>query len=114
MDKAQVYDLLIEIKENYPNFDVSPENVDRHLKYLHDFSFEAAMQNVDEHVKTGKYYPNIAEIRGRLGEQIEREQMKVLTEQHFANLDTWSTNSKPPPEGYWDDVKRKIRGKANA
>lgn len=59
MDKAQVYDLLIEIKENYPNFDVSPENVDRHLKYLHDFSFEAAMQNVDEHVKLVSITPTL-------------------------------------------------------
>lgn len=114
MDKAQVYDLLIEIKENYPNFDISPENVERHFKHLHDFPFEAAMQNVDEHIKTGKYYPNIAEIRGRLGEQIERERMKESTAEHFANLDSWSAASEPPPPGYWEKVKRMIQGEADA
>jgi flagellar biosynthesis regulator FlbT len=77
VERAQVFDLLIEIKENYPNFDVSAESVERHLKHLHDFPFGVAMQNVDEHVKTGKYYPNIAEIRGSLGEQVEGERMKA-------------------------------------
>ncbi|WP_052429615.1 replicative helicase loader/inhibitor [Paenibacillus borealis] len=113
MEKLEVILLVRTIKANYPGFDKSPENIERLYKYLKDFPFEAAKENVDAHIKTKEFPPNVAEIRGRLGEQIEREQMKILTDQHFANLDTWSASSKPPPEGYWDEVKRKIRGEAN-
>ncbi|MNP18946.1 hypothetical protein D3C76_1114520 [compost metagenome] len=109
MEKAEVFDLLIAIKENYPNFDVSDENVDRHFKYLHDFPFEKAIQNVDEHIRTSKYWPNIAEIRGSLGEQIERDRMKAATAEYFAAREEAAKHACPPPPGWKEDILAKLR-----
>ncbi|WP_145404264.1 replicative helicase loader/inhibitor [Paenibacillus silvae] len=109
MDRAQIFDLLIEIKENYPSFDVSEENVDRHMKYLHDFPFEVAQQNLQEHVRTGKWPPNIAEIRGRMGEQIERDRMRALTETYFAEREAAAQVACPPPPGWKDGLIERLR-----
>ncbi|WP_194166136.1 replicative helicase loader/inhibitor [Paenibacillus glucanolyticus] len=109
MNKAEIIDLLIVIKENYPNFDVSDENVERHLKYLHDFSFQAAMRNVDEHIRTSKYPPNIAEIRGSLGEQIERDRMKSFTQEYFAERARAREEACPPPPGWKESIYAKLR-----
>ncbi|MGG1880153.1 replicative helicase loader/inhibitor [Paenibacillus cisolokensis] len=108
MDKAEVIELLIVIKENYPNFNVSDETVDRHLKYLHDFPFQAAIRNVDEHIRTSKYPPNIAEIRGSLGEQIERDRMKSSTEEYFAERARAKQEACPPPPGWKESIYAKL------
>lgn len=109
MDRAEIFDLLIEIKENYPHFDVSEENVDRHMKYLHDFSFEAAQQNLQEHVRTGKWPPNIAEIRGQLGEQLERDRMRAVTAEFFAKREAAAELASPPPPGWKDGLIERLR-----
>ncbi|WP_339309753.1 replicative helicase loader/inhibitor [Paenibacillus sp. FSL k6-2145] len=109
MDRAEIFDLLIEIKENYPHFDVSEENVDRHMKYLHDFSFEAAQQNLQEHVRTGKWAPNIAEIRGQLGEQLERNRMRAVTAEFFAKREAAAEVACPPPPGWKDGLIERLR-----
>lgn len=113
MNKAEVIDLFIEIKQEYPQFNDSVEEVDRHLKYLKDFPFDAALNNVEQHIKTSKWPPGISEIRGSLGEQIERDRMKMMTSEHFANLDSWGLGS-VPPDGYWESVMQKLRGDAGA
>ncbi|WP_410771004.1 hypothetical protein [Fontibacillus sp. BL9] len=108
MEKAEVFDLLIEIKENYPNFDVSNENVERHLKYLHDFPFDKAIRNLDEHIRTSKYPPNIAEIRGSVGEQMERDRMKAATAEYFAAREEAAKNACPPPLGWKEELYAKL------
>ncbi|MBU5673216.1 hypothetical protein [Paenibacillus brevis] len=108
MEKAEVFDLLIAIKENYPNFDVSDENVERHFKYLHDFPFDKAIQNLDEHIRTSKYHPNIAEIRGSVGEQIERDRMKAATAEYFAERAEAAKHACPPPPGWKEAIYAKL------
>ncbi|MOA34327.1 hypothetical protein D3C78_1556950 [compost metagenome] len=100
--------MLIAIKENYPNFDVSDENVKRHLKYLYDFPFEIAVRNVDEHIRTSKYPPNIAEIRGSVGEQIERDRMKAATAEYFAEREEAAKHASPPPLGWKEAIYAKL------
>lgn len=114
MNKLEVAKLYKDIKKRYANFDASLHAVEEDLGMLHDIPYDVAYSNVRQHIMTSDFPPKISQIRGRLGEQMERDRMKNMTEQHFANLDTWSSSSKPPPEGYWDEVKRKIRGEANA
>ncbi|MFF2016254.1 MULTISPECIES: hypothetical protein [Paenibacillus] len=114
MNKLEVAKLYKEIKKRYANFDASLQAVEEDLGMLHDIPYDVAYSNVRQHIMTSDFPPKISQIRGRLGEQIERERMKEATTQHFQNLDAWSTASKPPPAGYWDDVRRKIRGEANA
>lgn len=114
MNKAEVAMLVRAIKANYPGFDSSSENIDRLTGLLRDFPYEVALGNVRQHILTERFPPNVAEIRGRLGEQLERERMREATEQHFENLEAWSAAAKPPPAGYWEEVKRRIRGEADA
>lgn len=110
MNKSQVFDLMIEIKKNYSNFDVSEDEVNRHHKYLKDFSLDAAMKNVDDHIKTNKYPPNIADIRGRLGDQLDSQRSKEAAAVHEEKLATWERDNKPPPEGYWANIRTRLRG----
>ncbi|MDN8592058.1 replicative helicase loader/inhibitor [Paenibacillus sp. 11B] len=109
MDRAEIFDLLIEIKENYPHFDVSEENVDRHMKYLHDFSFEAAQQNLQEHVRTGKWPPNIAEIRGNLGDQEARQRELEATRAYLDQREANRAKATLPPAGWKDGLLAKLR-----
>lgn len=108
MDRAEIIDLLIVIKENYPSFDASEENIDRHFKYLHDFPFDRAVQNVDEHIRTSKFPPNIAEIRGSLGEQMERSRMRFATEEYFAEREEARKHACSPPPGWKEGIYAKL------
>ncbi|MDO7908458.1 replicative helicase loader/inhibitor [Paenibacillus sp. JX-17] len=109
MDRAEVFELLIVIKENYPNFDVSDASVERHLKYLKDFPFETAVSNVEQHVLTSRFAPNIAEIRGSVGDQREHEQLKAATQQHFDKLESWEQTAAPPPPGLREALHARLR-----
>jgi hypothetical protein len=105
--KDEVIGLMIEIKEEYPFFDVSDENIDRHYKYLKDFPFEEAMNNVVQHIKAdSKKHPGIADIRGRLGDLQDSQRSKEETDSYFAQLELWKMNAAPPPEG----LRSKIHG----
>lgn len=110
MNKSEVFELMIEIKKNYAAFDVSGEEVERHFKHLKDFPIAAAMKNVDAYVKTNQYPPKIADIRGRLGEQMAGELSKQLAAQYEANLTLWSSENSEPPEGYWQSIRDRLRG----
>lgn len=108
MDRAEIIDLFIEIKQEYPYFNDSDDEVDRHLKYLKDFPFDAALRNVEQHIKTNKRPPGIAEIRGSLGEQIERDRMKTATEEYFEERARARQQACPPPPGWKEAIYEKL------
>ncbi|KZS45729.1 hypothetical protein AWU65_07285 [Paenibacillus glucanolyticus] len=110
MNRAEVFDLLIAIKENYPHFDASDENVNRHLKYLHDFPYTTAMANLDEHIRTGKWPPNIAEIRGNLGDQEARLQELSDTQAYLQEREVSRKQATLPPPGWKDGLIAKLIG----
>lgn len=112
MDKIEVQDLLEEIKKEYPNFDVSVENENRLYKYLSDFPFKAALKNVEDHIKTNRFPPTIADIRGRLGDLQDSQRSKEETASYFAQLDASRLCNVPPPTGYWDHLRKLVRGEA--
>ncbi|MNC27787.1 hypothetical protein D3C75_759750 [compost metagenome] len=114
MNKLEVAKLYKEIKKRYANFDASLPAVEEDLNMLKDIPYEVAYSNVRQHIMTSDFPPKISQIRGRLGEQIERERMREATELHFENLEAWSSAAKPPPAGFWEEVKRRIRGEADA
>lgn len=108
MEKVEVIILVRSIKANYPGFDKSPENIDRLHKYLYDFPFEAAKENVDKHIMTEKFPPNIAEIRGRVGEQREHERLKAETAEYFSERDAARAAAVPPPPGWKEEIYAKL------
>ncbi|MEK4117663.1 replicative helicase loader/inhibitor [Paenibacillus sp. FSL W8-0919] len=108
MNRAEVIDLFIEIKQEYPYFNDSDDEVDRHYKYLKDFPFEAALRNVEQHIKTSKRPPGISEIRGSLGEQIERDRMKSYTQEYFTERARAKQEACPPPPGWKESIYAKL------
>ncbi|WP_028590327.1 replicative helicase loader/inhibitor [Paenibacillus massiliensis] len=109
MERADVIRLVMIIAESYPTFDDSDENIDRHAKYLRDFPLDTAIQNVEQHIMTNKFPPTIAEIRGRLGEQIERERMKAVTSDYFAERESAAREACPPPTGWKEALIANLR-----
>lgn len=99
MNKAEVAKLVRAIKANYPGYDSSGENIDRLCRYLHDFPYEAAVENVRQHILTERFPPNIAEIRGRIGDQIDRDRMREQTREMFDEWDRKAARAVPPPSG---------------
>lgn len=109
MNRSEVVSLLLEILEEYPQFDTSDKEIDRHFKYLKDFKFEDALANIDQHIKTKGFPPKISEIRGQLGEQIDRQRSKDASQAHFDQLDEWEAKSAPPPPGLREKIYDLLR-----
>lgn len=115
MNRADVIELFIEIKQEYPFFDDSDSNIDRYLDYLADVPFAMAMASTKEYIRTQhKREPGIADIRGRFDDERRAQRSKDAATAHFANLDAWGAADKPPPPDYWERGRRLIRGEADA
>lgn len=110
MNKSEVIELLKILKRTYPNIDTSAEGVEHYCKYLRDFSFAAAKENVKRHIMTDRFPPTIADIRGRLGDQIDSQRSKEETASYFAQLEASRLCNVPPPTGYWEHLRTTIRG----
>ncbi|RJX40900.1 hypothetical protein D3P09_02445 [Paenibacillus pinisoli] len=114
MNKLQVIDLFGIIKRSYPGFDASPQNVEHYSKYLQDFPYETAYENVEKYILSERFAPTIADIRGKLGDQMDSQRSKEAAAAHIANLEVWGTDSTPPPANYWERGRQLLRGGANA
>lgn len=108
MEKLEVILLVRTIKANYPGFDQSTENINRLHRYLKDFPFETAKENIDTHIMTEKFPPNVAEIRGRIGEQRDHERLKADTAEYFAERDAARAAAVPPPLGWKEEMYAKL------
>ncbi|MDB4868272.1 MAG: hypothetical protein JWR03_2605 [Cohnella sp.] len=113
MNKAEVAELMKVIKRTYPSFDASAESVNHHFKYLQDFPFQAAQENVDQHILTERFPPIIADIRGRIGDQLDSQRSKEEADSYFAQFELFLQGSAPPPAGNMDRIRQMCRGQAN-
>ncbi|WP_246590742.1 hypothetical protein [Paenibacillus sophorae] len=111
---VEIAELYKHIKRHYPFFDASVEKVKEDYRYLKDFPADEARANVDQHILTETTEPKIAHIRGRMGDQLDSRRSKEAAAEHFAQLDAWSANNTPPPEGYWEAMKQKLRSGTDA
>ncbi|MCL6661749.1 hypothetical protein [Paenibacillus amylolyticus] len=109
MERADVLRLFVVITDEYPNFDDSDENVDRHLKELKDFPFETAIQNVERHIKTNGFYPKISEIRGFAADQSARERELEATRAYLDQREANRAKATLPPPGWKDELLAKLR-----
>ncbi|AJS59230.1 hypothetical protein [Paenibacillus sp. IHBB 10380] len=108
MHRGEVAALLIAIKKNYSWFDTSDENIDFHLKKLHDFPYPVALKNVEVHILTNDFPPIISQIRGKLPEQQEYDRLKAETQTHLAKLELWEKAACPPPAGMREALHAKL------
>lgn len=110
MEVVEIAELYAHIKRHYPFFDASLSKVKEDHRYLRDFPTDAARDNIDKHIQTETATPGVAHIRGRLGEQLERQRMKADTESFFALVGEWEKKDEPPPPGYWEGIRKSLRG----
>lgn len=64
MNKSDVKELLKQIVVAYPNFEVSEPRFNLWCEMMQDISFKYAQKNLVEHIKTNRFAPTIADIRG--------------------------------------------------
>ncbi|MBY9081039.1 hypothetical protein KIH86_23075 [Paenibacillus sp. HN-1] len=99
MNKIEIAKLYKVIKKRYPNFDASTQAVEEDVEMLQDIPYDVAQSNIRQHIMTNDFPPKISQIRGRLGEQIERDRMRRETEELFAAQDAARAAAVPPPPG---------------
>ncbi|OPA76764.1 hypothetical protein BVG16_16470 [Paenibacillus selenitireducens] len=110
MNRQEFGRLLRKIVLNYPHFDVAnDERNDEWIERLKDFPIEAAIANIEQHTLTERFPPTIADIRGRLGEQLERDRSKAAAAEYFEQLDAWKQNAAPPPPGLREKIHEILR-----
>ncbi|GIP61152.1 hypothetical protein [Paenibacillus woosongensis] len=107
MEKNEVALLFLTIQENYPDFDISDANVERHFEKLKDFPYAVAKANVEEYILTNLYRkaPSIPDIRGGLGSRKELEESRKAGKEFLKYLEEIQKTAVLPPE----KVREKIR-----
>lgn len=113
MELVEIAELYKHIKKHFPFFDASIAKVKEDCKYLKDFPTEAAQANIDHHILTETTTPGIAHIRGRIGDQLDSQRSKAEAVAHEERLSEWAKIDSPPPEGYWESIRTKLRGEQN-
>ncbi|QSF42695.1 hypothetical protein [Paenibacillus tianjinensis] len=99
MNKLEVAKLYKTIKKRYSNFDASLQAVEEDLDMLKDIPYDVAVSNIRQHIMTSDFPPKISQIRGRLGEQLERERMRRQTEDLVHKMADARSKAVPPPPG---------------
>ena len=87
MKKTELVQLLTQIKLGYPNFLWNEQTEAFWYRYLQDFNFYKAQQNLDAHIISSTYEPRIADIIKHDPEQfVDHEQQKLDTKERLAKL----------------------------
>ncbi|MDH6427232.1 MULTISPECIES: hypothetical protein [unclassified Paenibacillus] len=108
MNKLEVAKLYKTIKKRYSNFDASLQAVEEDLDVLKDIPYEVAESNFRKHFMTSDFPPKISQIRGRLGEQLERERMRRQTEELMHEMDVSRLEAVPPPIGLKEEIYARL------
>ncbi|MEI2395623.1 replicative helicase loader/inhibitor [Paenibacillus phytohabitans] len=108
MNKLEVAKLYKVIKKRYSNFDASLQAVEEDLDMLKDIPYEVAQSNFRQHIMTSDFPPKISQIRGRLGEQLERERMRKQTEELLQEMDISRLKAVPPPAGLKEEIYARL------
>ncbi|WP_236290258.1 hypothetical protein [Paenibacillus allorhizoplanae] len=112
MTEEETRFLLYKASAAYPNqLEIEEETLVVWIERLRPIPFEQALENLDHHIDTNDYFPKIANIIRRDRDFVgEHEQLKLETAERFALLDAWAADVKPPPEGFWNNVRSKLVG----
>ena len=77
MKESEATEILTRVAANYPVVTVTNEMIDLYVETLDDVPYNVALRNVTEHIKTSKYAPTIAEIRGGYTDVHERQKRET-------------------------------------
>ncbi|KAF6591018.1 replicative helicase loader/inhibitor [Paenibacillus sp. EKM205P] len=94
MTEEQTIDLLTLIATAYPMFQANDDVLSLWNKMLSDIPAERATRNLQQHIKTMKFPPTIAEIRGSEGASMF-DNMRLETQQRLQQIKQWEENACP-------------------
>ncbi|MGC6588048.1 replicative helicase loader/inhibitor [Paenibacillus sp. Dod16] len=96
MNNKELLHLLSIVVTAYPTVQVSEEMETLWGSMLGDVSYKRAAQNLAQHIKTSKYPPTIADIRGNIT-PLSVENLRIQTQERFRLMDNWQKNACPRP-----------------
>jgi len=97
VNKKQVVEIFKLIKSVYPNFEVDQMKVDTWSKVMKGQDYERVIIKLEEHMKTNKFPPTIAEITAYAPKE----------NQHLKKMEEWKKEAAKVPE----ETKRQFREK---
>ncbi|MGO4369350.1 hypothetical protein AB4Z21_00885 [Paenibacillus sp. MCAF20] len=112
MEKKQARFILYKASAAYPNqIELEDETIAVWEERLADVPFEWGVSNLDYHIDRSPYFPKIADIaRYDLKPVQNNAVLRLEAAEQFAYLEHWSSADSDPPEGYWEEIKAKLRG----
>lgn len=105
--------LLFKASAAYPNqIELEDETIALWIERLASLPFELGDANLNFYIDNQpKWFPSIADIiRNDLQQTRNHDTLKLETNEHFALLANWSTEDSVPPDGFWENVRKKLRG----
>ena len=110
MTQGEVIELFKAITLSYPAFRVQDElmrdQVLHWYEHLKDVPFEAAMENLREHIRTERFPPTIADIRRERMEEKSSVPGVEETRRYLAELDRLRERAVPPPARLREELRR--------
>ncbi|WP_138751767.1 hypothetical protein [Paenibacillus sinopodophylli] len=104
--------LLYKASAAYPNqLELEEETVVVWIERLANVPYEWGLSNLDFHIDTNDFFPKISNItRYDLQPVKNNDALRLEATQKIALLDHWIQTDAPAPDGYWENVRKKIWG----
>ncbi|MGO4181837.1 replicative helicase loader/inhibitor [Paenibacillus sp. TAF43_2] len=99
MKQTETAQLLAVIKTAYQNFLVTDQAVRLWHEYMKEISFSSAQKNLQEHIRSNRFPPTIADIvRHDPNQFTDHQRLELETEERFALMDEWEQKATDIPE----------------
>lgn len=113
MTRAEVVELFKAITLSYPAFrlpdELAKDQVLHWYEHLKDVPFEAAMENLREHIRTERFPPTISDIRRGYSEEKSTVPGAEETRQWLREVDRMRERAVPMPEHVRKELRRIVR-----
>ena len=93
MKEAEVLKLLSVMVTAYPMVQLSDEMITLWTNMLVDVEYNTAAVNLAQHIKSSKYAPSIAEVRGIMTASKVTLQLREETKERLALMESWKQNA---------------------
>ncbi len=115
MTEQEAKFILYKASAAYPSqLELEDETIAVWIEHLAGVPFQRAIGNLDDHIRSSRFFPVIADIvRSDPYEHTTGEVMRLKAAMHLKLLSAWERDDTPPPDGYWQRVKRELEGNSH-
>lgn len=96
-----------------PDLRKNPQIFEIWVERLATIDPERGLRNLDIHIDNNPdWFPLVGNIirNDLIDISPNHEILRLETAEQFALLENWSKNDEPPPDGFWDNLRKKIWG----